>query len=144
MKKFLILLLLAAAIYPYAIDYYRKHIANRTTVSVAANINDFAKDLSKDLPRKQGYLTYDSVAVSTGSLIFLMVDGLGVDKPLTKDEARERLNTWRPFLIDYTCRNRALSRALQEGVTNNVYFQFTIRGESVGYGKVIVTPENCY
>lgn len=143
MKKGIILVLFAAAVYPYAMSYYKNHFG-AGSYEVAGSAAELAKKLSEKLPWHQGYLTYTSVTDSVGSLIFSVEDSLPVvGGALTTDQARLRDSTWLPFLKAYTCQNKTLRKAMDEDIVNNVYYQFTAHGAQVNYNKLLVTKENC-
>ncbi|MBV7434650.1 hypothetical protein KRX19_06370 [Cardiobacteriaceae bacterium TAE3-ERU3] len=143
MKKLLIIILLVAAVYPYASNYYREHYENRGSANYD-NITDLVKDLNSSLPRQQGLLNFTGAVVATGSIILLVSDNFAGGGEITKNEAQDRINTWTPFLIDKTCRDKVLSGALENGLVNNVYYQFKAANGNINYGKVVVAPEMCW
>lgn len=142
MKKALFIILIIAAVYPYARSYYQNHYLHSNAPEPQA-IEDFIDKINSSLPRKQGLLTFDRAVEATGSVIFLITDSMGISSQLSQNEAQERINTWTPFLVDQTCRNTILASALKKGIVNNIYYQISVKGGLTSYGKIGILPEMC-
>lgn len=143
MKKLLVFILLAAAVYPYLSSYYRESYGSKMG-SDYENLDDVVRDLNSSFPHQQGLLTYTEAVVATGSIIIIVTDNFAGSGDIAKTDAQDRMNTWAPFLIDKTCRDKILSNVLKNELASNIYYQFKTANGHINYGKIVVAPEMCW